>query len=448
MSKTTLQYICTLCGFVSLRWIGKCPSCNEWNTFTEEIVETQKKSNLKQKNISTPFLLKEIKYEKEERLSTGYEEFNRVLGGGIVSDSVILIGGDPGIGKSTLALQTAGKIKQKTLYVTGEESLQQIKARAARLKINSDSLLLLSETNLDSILSIIKEKEPKVVIIDSIQTIYNQRYENSQGTVTQIRECTSTLMDAAKKNNYAVIIIGHVTKDGAIAGPKLLEHIVDAVIQFEGDTTHSFRILRVQKNRYGSTNEIGIFEMKNDGLVEVKNPSELFLSGRDINVSGAAIAATIEGTRPLLIEVQALVTPTHFGMPQRVSNGFDQRRLAILLAVIEKRAGYKISAHNVFLNLVGGVKVDEPAADFAVCCAVISSLTDRPVDYKSVFAGEIGLSGELRAVSNTDKRIQEASKLGFKRIILPRSNEKLSKNKDIEIILFDDLKEAISLVIQ
>ena len=343
--------------------------------------------------------------------------------------SVILLGGDPGIGKSTLAMQAAANISSNVLYVTGEESPKQIKLRALRLKIKSDNFFILAETNLNNILSSIKEAEPSVVVIDSIQTMHSEQFDNSPGTVTQIRECTSLLMEEAKKGHFAVILIGHVTKEGIIAGPKVLEHIVDTVLQFEGESNHSFRILRSQKNRFGSTNEIGIFEMHENGLAEVKNPSELFLSDREKNVSGSVITASVEGTRPILLEVQALVTPSNYGNPQRVTTGFDSRRLSILLAVLEKRANLRLSANNVFLNMAGGVRIMEPAVDLAVCCSIASSLLDKIIDNKSVMIGEVGLGGEIRSVGNIEKRIQEAEKLGFKRIFIPGNNLKGLKVK-------------------
>jgi DNA repair protein RadA/Sms len=357
LSKSRIKYVCTSCGYESLRWLGKCPECDSWNSFSEELVEaSKKKSNSANNQKSSVYKISEISASEEDRVKTGIKEFDRVLGGGIMPGSVILLGGDPGIGKSTLAIQAAAQISSNVLYVTGEESIQQIKLRALRLKIKSDNLSILAETNLNLILSSIKESESSVVIIDSIQTMHSEQFDNSPGTVTQIRECTSLLMEEAKKGHFAVILIGHVTKEGIIAGPKVLEHIVDTVLQFEGESNHAFRILRSQKNRFGSTNEIGIFEMYENGLVEVNNPSELFLSDREKNVSGSVITASVEGTRPILLEVQALVTPSNYGNPQRVTTGFDSRRLSILLAVLEKRANLRLSATNVFLNMAGGVR--------------------------------------------------------------------------------------------
>lgn len=444
MPKTKIKYICSNCGYESLRWIGKCPECEGWNTFVEEIVEiSPRKANIAKSKFSYNKIL-DITANEEDRIKTGITEFDRVLGGGIMPGSVILLGGDPGIGKSTIAMQAASKIKEKILYVTGEESEKQIKLRASRLNVKSDTFFTQAETDLSNILGAIKEISPSVVIIDSIQTTYRSELENSPGTITQIRECTALLMEEAKKNHYSVIIIGHVTKEGMIAGPKILEHIVDTVLQFEGESNHSFRILRAQKNRFGSTNEIGVFEMREDGLREVKNPSELFLSEREKQTPGSVVTSSIEGSRPILLEVQALVTPSSFGYPQRVSNGFDQKRLSILLAVLEKRANVKASVHNVFINVAGGIKVIEPAADLAVCVSIASSLTDKVVDNQTIVIGEVGLGGEIRSVGHIEKRIAEAQKLGFKTAIVPNGNLKSLKNSDsIKIIPVENVKDAI-----
>lgn len=449
MKKQKTKYICSNCGYETLRWLGKCPDCENWNSFTEEIIENNKQKFSSTVTSVIAKKISEVSSEKEIRIKTGIAEFDRVLGGGLVLGSVVLIGGDPGIGKSTLVLQASSLLKTKVLYVSGEESAQQIKMRAVRLKVKSDSLLLLPETNLQTIMLVIKNENPQVVIIDSIQTIYNDNLENSAGSVTQIRECTSLLLEDAKRFNYSVIVVGHVTKEGIIAGPKVLEHIVDTVIQFEGDTNHSYRILRAQKNRFGSTNEIGIFEMHETGLTEVKNPSELFLSERDKNIPGSVVTASIEGSRPILIEVQALVTPSNFGNPQRVTTGFDYRRLSILLAVLEKRGNYRLSSANVFLNIAGGVKLIEPAVDLAVCCSVVSSLLNQVADNNTVVIGEVGLGGEVRSVGFIDKRIHEAEKLGFRRIIIPQNNMKgLKVNSSIEVIPVENISEAIRLVLR
>jgi DNA repair protein RadA/Sms len=450
MSKTRIKYICSNCGYESLRWLGKCPECDSWNTFTEEIIETGNRKSPSYKGTINIKKINEIEGVEKNRLITGIGELDRVLGGGFIPGSVILLGGDPGIGKSTLAMQAASEINHKVLYVTGEESTAQIKTRAARLNIKSDDFFVLSETDLNIIIAAINSLSPSLVVIDSIQTMYRSELDNSPGTITQIRECTSQLMDTAKKNGISILIVGHVTKEGFIAGPKVLEHMVDTVIQFEGESHHSFRILRAQKNRFGSTNEIGIFEMHEDGLTEVKNPSKVFLSEREKEISGSAITASIEGTRPILLEVQALVTPSNFGNPQRVATGFDYRRLSILLAVLEKRGGYRLSANNVFLNMAGGVKIDEPAVDLAVCCSIASSLTDKIVNSKTVLIGEVGLGGEVRSVGHIEKRIQEAEKLGFEQVFIPRNNLKGLKvnSPGIKVKGVESLTEAINGVIK
>ncbi len=448
MSKTKIKFICANCGFESLKWLGKCPSCEEWNSFSEELVE-ERKSSAKRSNIPQEVkTLNSITELSEERIKFGINEFDRVLGGGIIHGSAVLIGGDPGIGKSTLVLQAIGKLREKVLYVTGEESLRQIKLRAKRLKITSENILLLAETDLDLITATIKEVQPAIVVIDSIQTVYLPDLENAPGTVTQIRECTNFIMQFAKKTGFSALIIGHVTKEGIIAGPKILEHIVDTVLQFEGERNHSYRILRATKNRFGSTNEIGIFEMHENGLEEVKNPSEIFLSERDENVNGSVVTSSIEGTRPVLLEVQALVTPSNYGNPQRVATGFDYRRLSILLAVLEKRANLRISSHNVFLNMAGGIRIEEPAVDLAVCCSIASSFMDKPAKTDMLIIGEVGLGGEIRSVGHIDKRIQEAEKLGFKSVVLPKNNLKsIKQNSKIKLIPVDSIIKAINIVL-
>lgn len=448
MAKNRIKYICTSCGFESLKWIGKCPECDTWNSFTEEIVESGKKSAHKNPGTGNIFRINEVTANEEERIKTGIKEFDRVLGGGIVPGSVILLAGDPGIGKSTLAMQVSANLSSTVLYVTGEESVKQVKLRALRLKVRSDNFLIQSETNLNSIIAGINETSPAVIIIDSIQTVHLEEFDNSPGTVTQIRECTSALMEVAKKKHFAVIIIGHVTKEGMIAGPKVLEHIVDTVLHFEGESDYAFRILRALKNRFGSTNEIGIFEMNEAGLAEVNNPSELFLSGRNGSISGSAITSSIEGTRSILIEVQALVTPSAYN-PQRVTTGFDSRRLSILLAVLEKRAGLKLSAANVFLNMAGGVKITEPSIDLAVCCSIASAFLDKIIDNKTVIVGEVGLGGEIRSVRFIEKRIKEAEKLGFSCIIIPEENyRKLKPESEIKIISTSTLSETIKYILK
>ncbi|MBK8944343.1 MAG: DNA repair protein RadA [Ignavibacteriae bacterium] len=448
MSKQTIKYICTNCGYESLRWLGKCPNCEEWNSFSEEFVETKSKKSKQKVSEENIFKLSEINSQEDIRIKTNLDEFDRVLGGGLIIGSVVLIGGDPGIGKSTLVMQAASSISAKVLYVTGEESVKQINLRAKRLKVNEENIFILSETNLDVITSAIDKLKPEVVIIDSIQTTFKPEYDNAPGTVTQIRECTNYLMQLAKTLNFSVLLIGHVTKEGFIAGPKVLEHIVDTVLQFEGEKNYSYRILRAQKNRFGNTNEIGIFEMHEDGLTEVKNPSQIFLSERNENITGACVTASIEGSRPVLLEVQALVTPTNFGNPQRVTTGFDYRRLSILLAVLEKRAGLKLSTQNVFLNIAGGLKIDEPAIDLAVCAAVVSSLKNQAVKSNLVVLGEVGLGGEIRSISHIEKRIQEAEKLGFENVIVPNNNIKSIKSKtNINLIPIKNISDAIEKIL-
>lgn len=448
MPKQKIKYICTECGFESLKWLGKCPNCEKWNSFTEEFVEDKKnvkKQKVKDDNI---FQLSEVNSHEDIRIKSDIAEFDRVLGGGLIVGSVVLIGGDPGIGKSTLVMQAASSISAKVLYVTGEESVNQINLRAKRLKVKEENIFLLSETDIDIITSAIDKVKPDVVIIDSIQTMHRPEYDNAPGTVTQIRECTNYLMQLAKTLNFSVILIGHVTKEGYLAGPKVLEHIVDTVLQFEGEKNYSYRVLRAQKNRFGNTNEIGIFEMHEDGLTEVKNPSQIFLSERNEDITGAVVTASIEGSRPVLLEVQALVTPTNFGNPQRVTTGFDYRRLSILLAVLEKRAGLRLSTHNVFLNIAGGIKIDEPAIDLAVCAAVASSLKNQSAKHNFVVLGEVGLGGEIRSVSHIEKRIQEAEKLGFDTVIVPQNNIKTLKSKNrINLISVENIAEAIHKII-
>lgn len=455
MSKVKTKYVCTKCGYESLQWQGRCPNCESWNSFTEEIVESKKQpgKNKVQTSVVTP--LKNITGKglsdltEEHRIKTNINEFDRVLGGGLMPGSVILIGGDPGIGKSTLVMQASSKINRKVLYVTGEESVNQINIRAQRLKVNTQNILVFAETDLELITLAIKEHAPDVVIIDSIQTVFNPELENAPGTITQIRECATHLMQLAKVGGFPVILVGHVTKEGFIAGPKVLEHVVDTVLQFEGESNYVYRILRAQKNRFGSTNEIGIFEMHDTGLSEVQNPSEIFLSEREKETTGSVVTSSMEGTRPVLLEVQALVTPMNYGNPQRVATGFDYRRLSILLAVLERRANLKVGSYNVFLNMAGGLKIYEPSVDLAVCCAIASSYMDRNSKNKFVVVGEVGLGGEVRSVSHIDKRIQEAEKLGFENIIIPGNNLKTVKVKSkINIITVENVKDAIEQVLK
>ncbi len=429
-AKTKSVWFCQNCGVESAKWVGKCPSCNEWNTFVEEVV-TKTKSPAQsvidsQDNVrNTPLKISDISASEEKRYNTLNNELNRVLGGGLVPGSLVLIGGEPGIGKSTLALQIAlGLTNYKTLYVSGEESARQIKLRANRINIDNDNCLIVSETAMERIFTHIKNTAPDIVVIDSIQTLATERIESAAGSVSQIRDCTSQLLQFAKQSAVPVLLIGHITKDGSLAGPKILEHMVDTVLQFEGDQNHMYRILRATKNRFGSTSEMGIYEMQNTGLREVSNPSELLLSQNSNDLSGTAISAAIEGMRPFLIEIQALVSSAAYGTPQRSSTGFDLRRMNMLLAVLEKRASFRLSAKDVFLNIAGGIKVNDPAIDLAVIIAVLSSSTDIAIPREACFAGEIGLSGEIRPVSRIEQRIGEAEKLGFRQIFIPKQNAK------------------------
>jgi len=452
MSKITTKYVCQSCGYNSPRWVGKCPNCGEWNTFVEEASVPMKASRKPPgaRSAIEPVPLAEIDHDETPRLQTRMEEFDRVLGGGIVPGSLILLGGDPGIGKSTLMMQLALLLKDSViLYVTGEESTRQIKLRAERLQAKSaTNILLLAETNLDLILDVIERGLPDMVVVDSIQTMYRPGLESAPGSVSQVRESTALLLRLAKTRGIPVFVIGHVTKEGMIAGPRVIEHMVDTVLQFEGEAHYSYRVLRALKNRFGSTNEIGIFEMHDSGLREVRNPSEVFLSERRQGTSGSTVVASIEGSRPILVEVQALVTPTSYGMPQRTTTGVDYRRLSLLLAVLEKRVGLRLGTHDVFVNIAGGVKIDEPAVDLGIATSIASSLRDVPVDSTSVAVGEIGLGGEIRTIGQIEKRVQEASKLGFKRIIVPQNNVKGVKgNGDIEIVGVDRIEKAMEALL-
>jgi len=424
--KTRAVYVCQNCGAQSPRWSGKCNECGEWNTLVEEIHATGKKASPRSSAPANITKLNDVAVSEAPRTPSSIAELDRVLGGGITGGSVVLVGGDPGIGKSTLMMQMLlGMSAQKTLYITGEESLQQIRMRTERLgKHSSEHVYLCAETNMDVIVSTIETLAPTVAVVDSIQTMAIPEIESTAGSVAQVRECTALLMRVAKQKGIAIFIVGHITKEGMIAGPKVLEHIVDTVLQFEGERTHAYRILRALKNRFGSTNEIGVFEMRESGLREVPNPSEVFLSERNYGASGCAVVATIEGTRPLLVEVQALVTSTNFGMPQRTANGFDYKRTQMLLAVLEKHIGARLGSSDVFVNIAGGVQIDEPAVDLGVAAAIMSSFRDVPLDSQTLIIGEVGLSGEIRAVSYCEQRIAEATKLGFKKIILPKASLK------------------------
>lgn len=448
MIKIKTQYSCNSCGVISPKWIGKCPYCNEWNTYEEERIsksESQHNSHswsVEEKN-PKPIAISDIESLRISRTSTGDPELDRVLGGGLVAGSITLIGGNPGIGKSTLLLQTAMSWQHKTLYISGEESTHQIKIRADRLGGDQSQTFILAETNLEKILQSIKELQPTLVIIDSIQTIFSSLLESAPGTISQVRDCTTILQRLSKETNVPVIIIGHITKEGALAGPKVLEHIVDTVLQFEGDRNHVFRLLRTHKNRFGSTDELGIYEMGQGGLLAVTNPSKMLLNQSDYQSSGNAVGATLEGQRPILIEVQALVSSAVYGTPQRSTTGFDLRRLHMLLAVLEKRCGLFFGQSDVFLNIAGGLKVTDPAIDLSVLCALISSLDDVVIPMTTCFAGEVGLSGEIRSVTRLEQRILEAERLGFKKIFLSKFHAKSLdfKPKDIEISPVGDMAQ-------
>lgn len=448
MAKTKKTvFFCQNCGFESTKWLGQCPECKEWNTFTEEVIEPLSQKKEKElKNVET-HTLSEITVEAKQRQSTGMEEFDRVLGSGIVRGSLILVGGDPGIGKSTLLLQTCRNLSQtdtRLLYISGEESLQQIKLRADRMGNFTDNLAFLCETNLSIIDGVIRRTKPDVVIIDSIQTMYNEAVASAPGSVSQVRESTGVLMQLAKGLDITIFVVGHVTKEGVVAGPRVLEHMVDTVLYFEGDRHASYRILRSVKNRFGSTDEIGVFEMVTEGLREVKNPSEFMLEGRSTDGSGSVVACAMEGTRPLLLETQALVTRSNFGMPRRTSAGVDYNRVNLLMAVLEKRLGYRLGDFDAYVNIAGGIRLNEPAVDLAICMALVSSFKDITIDRETVLFGEVGLGGEVRAVSMADQRIREAKKLGFKRVIMPLSNSRNIKTiPDFEVIGVSTVKEAV-----
>lgn len=460
------SFFCKECGYESPKWLGQCPGCRQWNTFVEEL--TAKKEPAARRGLGSasgnglggvgegglskirPSYLSEISLDEQDRMQTGYEELDRVLGGGVVRGSLVLVGGDPGIGKSTLLLQVCRNLAasgQKVLYISGEESLKQIKLRANRIGTVAGELKFLCETNLDTIEGAISGEKPDVVIIDSIQTMFREEVTSAPGSVGQVRESTNLLLQIAKGVGIAIFIVGHVTKEGVVAGPRVLEHMVDTVLYFEGDRHASYRILRGIKNRFGSTNEIGVFEMREEGLAEVKNPSEFMLDGRPAGASGAVAACSLEGTRPIMLEVQALVTKTNFGMPRRTAAGTDYNRVNLLMAVLEKRCRYELSQFDAYVNIAGGMKMNEPALDLAIVMALISSYKDRPVDEKTVIFGEVGLSGEVRAVSMAEQRVNEAVKLGFTRCIMPLvSFEKLKKRNDIELAGVSNVREAINLI--
>lgn len=432
MSKLKTKFCCQTCGYETPKWMGKCPGCNEWNTMVEEIEVT--KPSRRQSFITSsqttsgsnkPQMITSIQSTSEPRIHTKYKEMDRVLGGGIVPGSLVLIGGDPGIGKSTLLLQISSQLaanNYRVLYISGEESAQQTKLRADRLRILSDNLFVLPETDLAFIEKAIEETNPTFVVIDSIQTVYHPEIQSAPGSVSQVRECTSHFMRIAKTKGIAIFLVGHVTKEGSIAGPRLLEHMVDTVLYFEGERHHTYRIIRAVKNRFGSTNEMGIFEMKEEGLTEVLNPSEIFLEERSEGSAGSIVVASIEGTRPVLVEIQALISPTSFGNPRRMATGIDHNRVSLIMAVLEKRVGFLLGSYDAYLKVAGGIKLDEPAIDLGVAVSIASSFRDQPSNPTDVVFGEVGLTGEIRRVSRVEQRVQEAAKLGFKRVIVPEKN--------------------------
>lgn len=446
--KQVSRFICQQCGAITPKWMGKCPECGNWNSIVEEVVDKVSSSH-KTSTIAKPNLINEIVYSEEERVSTYIKEFDRVLGGGIVPGSLILVGGDPGIGKSTLMLQACGNLcsKQVVLYVSGEESEKQIKLRADRLGISEGSLYVLAENNILQIEEAIKNLSPAVIVVDSIQTVYCPNITSGPGSVSQIREATVRLLRISKATGTAAFIVGHVTKEGSIAGPRLLEHMVDTVLYFEGDRYRSYRLLRAVKNRFGSTNEIGIFEMSSKGLVEVESPSKYLLSSKDKDSAGSAVVCILEGTRPLLVEVQALVASSGFNMPRRQTSGIDYNRVALLIAVLEKKLGYVLSNEDIFINVIGGIKIEEPSADLAVAVAMASSFKNRPVKENTVIIGEVGLAGEVRSVSQLERRVQEAAKLGFLRAVVPEHNISDINVSSIKVIGVCNVSQAVDVAL-
>jgi DNA repair protein RadA/Sms len=453
MAKTKTHFVCQSCGYQMPKWLGRCPGCQEWNTFVEERIIEEKQPErdlLGLESSAIPVPLNEIKGEEKERLTIGMGEFDRVLGGGIVLGSLILVGGDPGIGKSTLLLQAMNQLAAsgaKVLYVSGEESLQQTKMRANRLGVASAHLFVVSETSLEKILQDIQSFRPATVVVDSIQTIYSSDLPSTPGSIGQVREASSRLLSLAKHLGIPIFLIGHVTKEGFIAGPKVLEHMVDTVLYIEGDANQAFRILRAVKNRFGPTNEIGVFEMKDSGLVEVANPSEYFLSERVQHASGSVVMPCIEGSRPILIELQALVVPTHFGAPRRTAQGVDGSRISLMAAVMEKRLGLPLLSHDIFVNIAGGMKVEEPGVDLGIIASIASSFRDKLIDPETVVFGEVGLGGEVRGISQPEVRVKESSRLGFKRCLLPKQNQdKMKGIKGIELIGVRTIQEATKIL--
>lgn len=443
-------FFCQNCGHEENKWLGQCPMCKEWNTFVEEPVSFSKSASAKLIKDAEVVALKHVETDQEERIKTKIEELDRVLGGGIVPGSLLLVGGDPGIGKSTLLLQVCQRLcedKHQVLYISGEESLKQIKLRANRMGEFTEDLLLLCETNLEIVKNVIQKRKPEVVIIDSIQTMYSEEVASAPGSVSQVRESTNVFMQLAKGLGISIFIVGHVTKEGTVAGPRVLEHMVDTVLYFEGDRHASYRILRGVKNRFGSTNEIGVFEMRQNGLVEVENPSEFMLNGKPENASGSVVACSMEGTRPILIEIQALVCSSNFGMPRRTAAGTDYNRVNLLMAVLEKRVGIHLSNYDAYVNIAGGIKMNEPAVDLGIVMAIVSSYKNQPIDEKTIVFGEVGLSGEVRAVNMPEQRVVEAKKLGFTTCIMPEVSREVVKNiKGIKIIGVKTINEALQVL--
>ena len=442
-------FVCQSCGYQTPKWLGRCPDCGQWNSFVEEVTQRGTKG-LPSFVMGRPQPIDSISLDPEMRLQTGLQEFDRTLGGGVVPGSMVLIGGDPGIGKSTLLLQVVARLSKeglRALYLSGEESPQQIKIRADRLSIHAENLFLLTGTCIEHLFERMDELQPNLLVVDSIQTVYTEALPSAPGSVGQVREVSTRLLNWAKKTGIPTFLIGHVTKDGAIAGPKVLEHLVDTVLYFEGDNSHAFRILRAVKNRYGSTNEIGVFEMKDSGLEEVGNPSRIFLEERPENASGSVVISCLEGTRPLLLEIQALVGPSPLGMPRRTSSGVDHNRISLLVAVLGKRMGIEMGDQDIFVNVAGGMKVDEPAADLGIVSAMLSTFLDRPVDKNLVVFGEVGLAGEIRAVSQPEVRIKEAKKLGFTRCLLPKGNaEACSRIEGVELVPVESVKQLMDVL--
>ena len=453
MAKIKTKYVCQSCGYETAKWLGKCPECTKWNTFVEEIDQksTKKEVFIIDKSSSKPVSINSIESKEEERFTTDINELDRVLGGGIVKGSLVLVGGDPGIGKSTLLIQVSSNVAnlgKTVLYITGEESESQIKMRAKRLGINSENLYIFAENNLSIIESYLESVNPELIILDSIQTVFSPEISSAPGTVSQIKEGTSKFMKISKKLGISTFIVGHVTKEGSLAGPKLLEHMVDTVLYFEGERYNTYRLVRAVKNRFGSTNELGVFEMRDLGLVELDNPSKILISEKPKDVAGSVIISTVEGTRPMLLELQALVSPTSFGIPKRTSTGVDYNRVGMLLAVLEKRVGLQIQNQDVYINIVGGIKINEPSIDLGIAISVASSFRNIPIDEDIAVTGEVGLTGEVRAVSFIEKRIAECKKLGFKKIVVPRSNyDVVKETKGIEIWPVDNLRQAINIVL-